>query len=138
MTKTIDKVVPDQPSAKNKNDENCENETPITIPSKVSGDIETALDTPKNALITTQEKDNINQTTTTVVSLKSPFEAEFSTDDNVTQQTIAVASTAVMNNDRVTTPITLQFRPPKDAPSFNVAQRSASSQKYLFSNENDR
>ena len=61
MTKKIDKVVPDQPSAKNKNDENCENKKSVTIPSKVSGDIETALDTPKNALITTQERDNINQ-----------------------------------------------------------------------------
>ena len=54
--------------------------------------------------------------------MKSPFEGEFSPDNNLTQRTIAVASTAVINNNRITTPIKFQFHPPKDSTSFNVAQ----------------
>jgi len=62
MTKTTDE-------ARNKNDENRENENPIINTSKLLGDIKSTLNTPRNASATTKEKNNVNQATTTLVTL---------------------------------------------------------------------
>ena len=120
MRKTNEEVVPDQPLAKTLNDENLENKNSVTTPSKVSNETKTSPNITKAIPVTYQKK--VNQATTTVVTLKSNFKAEFSSDNNLTQRSIVVASTAVINNKSTTTPITFQFRPPKDTTSFNVAQ----------------
>ena len=124
--KTTDEAVPDQPSTKN---EKHEKENSVTIPSKTSGENKTTLNTPKNTPVAIKEIEEVNQVITTVVTLKTSYEAGFSTDKNLTQQKIAVASTAVVNNNIITTPIAFQFHPPKDAAPFNVVQ----AHKHIFS-----
>ena len=41
---------------------------------------------------------------------------------DVTQRTIEVANAAVINNDRITTPVTFQFRPPNNTSEFSVSK----------------
>ena len=59
--------------------------------------------------------------TTTVVTLQYPFENKNSSEDNPTQRMITIASDTVISNNRVTTPITLQFSPSNKSALFNVA-----------------
>ena len=122
MTKTNEEMAPDQPSARTLNDENRENENSVNTPSKISNEMKPSSNIPKIIQANSQEKNKVNQVTTTVVTLKSHFVAECSSDNNLTKSTIAVASTEVIDNNRITTHIPFKFRHPKDAVSFNVAQ----------------
>ena len=60
---------------------------------------------------------------TTPATLKTPDQPIKNTQGlDVTQRTIEVANAAVINNNRITTPVTFQFRPPNNISEFSVSK----------------
>ena len=60
---------------------------------------------------------------TTLATLKTPNHPNNDTKGvDVSQRTIAVANVAVINNHRITTPVTFQFRPPNNTSEFSVSK----------------
>ena len=72
----------------------------------------------KNDETTEQNKNQEKTPSTDVITLKSP---ELPAANNtMTQRTIEVATAAVIINNRITTPITLQLRPSRGSTNLNV------------------
>ena len=85
----------------------------------------TTFDTPnstppsnENEATHDQNKNKEKHTTTDVITLKSPILPE--SNNTMTQPTIEVATAAVIVNNRITTPVTLQIRPTKGSTNINV------------------
>ena len=72
----------------------------------------------KNVATHNQNKNKENHPTTDVTTLKSPILTE--ANNTMTQRTIEVATAAVIVNNRITTPVTLQLRPFKGSTNLNV------------------
>ena len=72
----------------------------------------------ENVTAHNQNKNKENHPTTDVTTLKSPILPE--ANNTMTQRTIEVATAAVIVNNRITTPVTLQLRPFKGSTNLNV------------------
>ena len=60
---------------------------------------------------------------TTPTTLKTLFPSNHQTNDvDITQRTIEVANAVVINNNRITTPVTFQFRPPRNSSNFSISR----------------
>lgn len=61
--------------------------------------------------------------TTSFTVLKTQFPANHHTKGvDITQRTIEVAIAVVINNNRITTPVTFQFRPPSNSSKFSISR----------------
>ena len=66
------------------------------------------------------ESDTRNTTPTT---LKTPLPMNNNTKGvDITQRTIEVANAVVINNNRITTPVTFQFRPPSKSSNVSISR----------------
>ena len=70
-----------------------------------------------------QQKNAESETrTTTPTTLKTPSPSNHHNNGiDITQRTIEVANAVVINNNRITTPVTFQFRPPRHSPNFSIS-----------------
>ena len=59
----------------------------------------------------------------TPTTLKTPFFSNnHITGVDITQRTIEVANVVVINNKRITTPVTFQFHPPRNSSNFSISR----------------
>ena len=110
----------------------CDDEVEIekTINRKTTTFATSNTNPPSNENVAThnQNKNKGNHPTTDVTILKSLILPE--ANNTMTQRTIEVATAAVIVNNRITTPVTLQLRPFKGSTNLNVlkAHKTSSQQ----------
>ena len=88
----------------------------------------------ENTTIDDEEKNKDQRPEIEIITLKDP-ELPPNANNTMTQRTIEIATAAVIVNNRITTPVTLQLRPSKR--KYNL-KRTESKHKYILRNEIDR
>ena len=75
----------------------------------------------KQYTYTTKKAENKTRKTTLATLKTSNYPNNNTKGGDVTQRTIEVANAAIINNDRITTPVTFHFRPPNNTSNFSVS-----------------
>jgi len=77
----------------------------------------------QNNTPTQQQQIESKNRNTTPATLKTPVQPKDDTKGvDITQRTIEVADTAVINNERITPLVAFQFRPPSKTSEFSVSK----------------
>ena len=77
------------------------------------------------------KKSESDTSTRTLVTLKIPFPVKENANGvDITQRTIKIVNAVVVNTNRITTPVTFQFRPSINGSNFSVSRSQQKSSKH--------